>query len=285
MGGFDNFTSLLSNDGVWSDPINIGYPINTPDDDIFYVVSADGLKSYFSSFRKEGLGEKDNYVATFLDKKETPLTLMKGSIIDESGKPLKDVEIIVTDNVTEEVIGIYRPNSKTGQFLFILTPGKNYNITYQQEDHLFYSENKEIPMETNYYEIYRPVMLPAIVVGSKITLNNIFFDFDKATLRSVSNVELRNLVNLMKRNPKMKIEISGYTDNKGNDSYNQKLSEERAKAVVNNLTTNGIDVNRMKAKGYGEANPVAPNTKTNGKDSPEGRQLNRRVELKITEIN
>lgn len=284
MGGFDNFTSLLSNDGAWSDPMNIGYPINTPDDDIFYVVSPDGLKAYYSSFRKEGHGEKDNYVATFLDKKETPLTLMKGSVIDESGKPAKDVEITVTDNETEEIVGIYRTNSKTGQFLFILTPGKNYNITYQQEDHLFYSENKEIPLSTNYYEIYRPVMLPPIVVGSKITLNNIFFDFDKATLRKVSNVEIKNLVNLMKRNPGMKVEISGHTDNKGTHDYNQKLSDERANAVVNKLQESGIDANRMKAKGYGETVPVAPNTKAKGKDNPEGRQLNRRVELKITEI-
>ncbi len=282
MGGFDNFASLLS-DGIWSDPINIGYPINTTDDDIFYMVSPDGLKAYYSSFRKEGYGEKDNYVATFLDRKETPLTLMKGIVTDENGKPA-DVEITVTDNATEEIVGIYHTNSKTGQYLFILPPGKNYNITYQQEDHLFYSENRDIPMETNYYEIYRPIMLPPLVVGSKITLNNIFFDFDKATLRPLSNVEIRNLVNLMKRNPTMKVEISGHTDNKGDHAYNQKLSNERAQAVVNKIIASGIDANRMAAKGYGETAPVAPNKKPNGNDNPEGRQLNRRVELKITEI-
>lgn len=284
MGGFDNFTSLLSNDGSWSDPMNNGYPINTPDDDIFYVVSPDGTKAYYSSFRKEGLGEKDNYMATFLNRKETPLTLMKGIILDGSGKPA-DVEITVTDNATEEVVGVYHTNSKTGQFLFILTPGKNYNITYEQKDHLFYSENMDIPMETNYYEIYKPITLVPLVVGSKITLNNIFFDFDKATLRPLSNVELKNLIKIMKRYPTMKVEISGHTDSKGDDDYNKKLSNDRAKAVVNYLSTHGIDANRMKAKGYGETMPVAPNTKPNGNDDPEGRQLNRRVELKITELN
>jgi outer membrane protein OmpA-like peptidoglycan-associated protein len=285
MGGFDIFTSLLSDDGNWSEPVNVGYPVNTTDDDIFYVVSPDSRKAYFTSFREGGLGEKDNYMVTFLDRKETPLTLMKGIVNDESGKPAKQVEITVTDNETGQVVGIYHTNSKTGQFLFILTPGKNYNITYQAKGHLFYSENMEIPRKSNYYEIDRAVSLNPIVVGSKITLNNIFFDFDKATLRNVSNVELKNLVLLLKSNPNLKVEISGHTDSKGDDAYNQKLSEERATAVVNRLAASGINADRMKAKGYGKTMPVAPNKKANGTDNPEGRQLNRRVELKITEIN
>ncbi|HWY10159.1 MAG TPA: OmpA family protein, partial [Bacteroidia bacterium] len=240
---------------------------------------------YFSSFREGGLGEKDNYMATFPDKKETPLTLMKGVIIDESGNPAKNARITVTDNETEKVIGIYKANSKTGRFLFILTPGKNYNITYQADNHLFYSENMQIPKESNYYEINRAVTLDPITVGSKIVLNNIFFDFDKSTLRPLSNVELKNLVTLMRSNPNLKVEISGHTDSKGNDAYNLKLSDDRARAVVNRLIENGVSSSRMKAKGYGETKPVAPNTKPDGSDDAEGRQLNRRVELTITEIN
>ena len=285
MGGFDIFTSLLSSDGTWSETVNVGYPINTTDDDIFYVVSPDGLKAYFSSFREDGFGEKDNYVATFLEKKETPLTLIKGVVNDESGFPAKNVEIAVTDNENGEVVGIYHTNSKTGKFLFILTPGKNYNITYQAKDHLFYSENMEIPKESNYYEIDRAVLLNPIIVGSKITLNNIFFDFDKATLRPLSNVELKNLYLLMRDNPNMKVQISGHTDSKGSDSYNQQLSETRAQAVVNSLTKAGISGDRMKAKGYGKKMPASPNIKSDGSDFPEGRQLNRRVELEITQIN
>ncbi|HSY76559.1 MAG TPA: OmpA family protein, partial [Bacteroidia bacterium] len=285
MGGFDIFTSLLSDDGTWSEPLNVGYPINTPDDDIYYVVSPDGLKSYFTSFREDGFGEKDNYMATFLDKKQTPLTLIKGLVNDESGNPAKDVIITVTDNVTEQVVGVYHANSKTGKFLFILVPGKNYNITYQAKDHLFYSENMEIPKESNYYEIDKAVALNPITVGSKIVLNNIFFDFDKATLRPLSNVELKNLLLLMKGNPNMKVEISGHTDSKGSEDYNQKLSEARAQSVVTRLIENGISADRMKAKGYGKTMPAAPNKNSNGTDNPEGRQLNRRVELKITQIN
>lgn len=285
MGGFDIFTSKLSNDSIWSEPLNVGYPINTADDDIFYVISPDGLKAYFSSFREGGFGEKDNYMATYLEKKETPLTMIKGTAIDELGKSAQNVTITVTDNETEQVAGVYYANSKTGEFLFILTPGKNYNITYQADGHLFYSENMEIPRETKYMELEKVISLPPIVVGSKIILNNIFFDFDKATLRPLSNVELKNLVQIMKANPTMNVEISGHTDSKGSAVYNQKLSEERAQAVVTRLIENGINTNRMKAKGYGKTMPVAPNKNINGSDDPDGRQLNRRVELKITEIN
>jgi outer membrane protein OmpA-like peptidoglycan-associated protein len=285
MGGFDIFNSILSNDSIWSEPMNVGYPINTTDDDVFYVISPDGLNAYFSSFREGGLGEKDNYMATFINKKETPLTLVKGTVVDESGKPAKNVTITITDNETEQVVGIYHANSKTGQFLFILTPGKNYNITYQADNHLFYSENMEIPKDSKYYEVSKQISLPPIVVGSKIVLNNIFFDFDKATLRPQSNVEIKNLLFIMKSNPNMKVEISGHTDSKGSEAYNQKLSEERAQAVVKSLIEKGIDANRMKAKGYGKTMPAAPNKNVNGSDNPNGRQLNRRVELKITEIN
>lgn len=225
------------------------------------------------------------YMATFLDRKEIPLTLMDGFVYDESGKVAQDVAITVTDNVTEKVVGVYHTNSKTGKFLFILVPGKNYNITYQAKGHLFYSDNMEIPKKSNYYEIHKAVSLDAIIVGSKIVLNNIFFDFNKATLRPLSNVELKNLVMLMKSNPNLKVEISGYTDSKGSIDYNQKLSESRAQSVVARLIENGISADRMKAKGYGKGMPAAPNKNSNGSDNPEGRQLNRRVELKITQIN
>ena len=285
MGGFDIFNSMLSNDSIWSEPMNVGYPINTTDDDAFYVISPDGQNAYFSSFREGGLGEKDNYMATFINKKETPLTLVRGTVVDETGKPAKNVIITITDNENEQVVGVYHANSKTGQFLFILTPGKNYNITYQADNHLFYSENMEIPKESKYFEINKQISLPPIVVGSKIVLNNIFFDFDKATLRPQSNVEIKNLLYIMMSNPNMKVEISGHTDSKGSDAYNQKLSEERAQVVVKSLTEKGVDANRMKAKGYGKTMPAAANKKANGSDDPEGRQLNRRVEFKITEIN
>ena len=121
-------------------------------------------------------------------------------------------------------------------------------------------------------------------MGSRIILNNIFFDYDKSTLQNTSLVELRNLYLLMKSNPGMQVEISGHTDSKGTDAYNIKLSEDRARAVVAYLTEKGISADRMTARGYGKSKPIAPNVKDDGKDNPLGRQLNRRVELMITRI-
>ena len=286
MGGFDIFYSSLSDDGSkWMEPVNVGYPINSPDDDIFYVVSPDKTKAYYSSFKEGGYGEKDNYMITFLDQKKAPLTLVKGLVKDRSNAVPKNVVITVTDNETEKVVGVYKPNTKTGQYMFILTPGKNYNISYEAEGFLFYSENRYIAKNTNYNELYKVIELPPVIVGSKIALNNIFFDFDKATLRKTSNVELKNIFNLLTKYPNMVIEIGAYTDSKGTNAYNEKLSKDRADAVVNFLIEKGIVKDRLVANSYGETMPAAPNENADGSDSPEGRQLNRRVELKILKLN
>ncbi|MCE3278764.1 MAG: hypothetical protein K0S44_955 [Bacteroidetes bacterium] len=284
MGGFDIFYSSLSDEGKWLAPVNVGFPVNSPEDDIFYVVSPDKTKAYYSSFKEGGLGEKDNYVITFLDQKQAPLTMLKGVVNDSDGKVPKGIEITVTNNETGKIVGVYKPNSKTGQYLFILTPGKNYNISYDADGYLFYSENRQIPKKTNYYEVNKTIQLPPIVVGAKMVLNNIFFDFDKATLRQTSNVELNNIMRFMNKYPKVVVEISGYTDSKGAADYNLKLSKERAAAVINYLIAKGIAKERMTAMGYGESSPDAPNMTSEGDDNPEGRQLNRRVELKIIDI-
>ncbi|HEX8515516.1 MAG TPA: OmpA family protein [Bacteroidia bacterium] len=284
MGGFDVFYSELSDANKWQAPVNVGYPVNSPDDDIFYVVSADKKKAYYSSFKEGGYGEKDNYVISFLDEQKSPLVLVKGQIKDTEGNVPQGVMITVTDNETGKVIGVYNPNKKTGQYLFVLTAGKNYNIAYEADGYLFYSENREVPKKANYYAVYKDIQLPPVTVGSRMVLNNIFFDFDKSTLRTTSNVELRNILKFLTKYPKVVIEISGYTDSKGATEYNQKLSAERAQAVVTYLAGKGIASSRMVPKGYGESSPDASNSNKDGSDNPEGRQMNRRVELKIIEI-
>ncbi len=284
MGGFDIFSSMLSDKNEWTKPANIGYPINTTDDDIYYAVSPDNKRAYYSSFKSGGIGEKDNYLITFFEYIESPLTLLKGVVTDPYGKIPKAVEITVTDNETGKIVGIYRPNSKTGEYLFILPPGKNYNITYEAEGYLFHSENMDVLIKTNYYVIRKAVQLKPLVVGAKVVLKNIFFDFDKATLRPISNVELGKLFKLLSSNKGMIVEISGHTDEKGEINYNVKLSEERAQSVVAYLIEKGINKNQMIAKGYGESNPIADNFNSDGIENTENMQLNRRVELKIIEI-
>jgi outer membrane protein OmpA-like peptidoglycan-associated protein/tetratricopeptide (TPR) repeat protein len=285
MGGFDVFISLKDDNGNWSPAMNMGYPLNSADDDVFYVLSADGKRAYYSSFKEDGYGEKDLYMASFIEFKEKPLALIKGTVKDAYGNVPQDVVIVVSDNESGEVVGTYLPNSKTGNYLFILPPGANYNISYEAEGYLFKSENIDIPEDANYFQVSKAIELETIQVGSKIVLNNIFFDFDKASLRDVSKVELEKLTKLMELNAKMSVEISGHTDSKGNDDYNLKLSQDRAQAVVNYLINRGIDKARMIAKGYGETKPIASDYKEDGSENLEGMQLNRRVELKVISLN
>ncbi|MBA3901434.1 MAG: OmpA family protein [Bacteroidetes bacterium] len=280
MGGFDVFFSTMDENGKFQKPVNLGYPVNTTDDDIYYVLSADGKRAYYSSSQEGGFGEKDLYQLNFVEHKEIPLALIKGIILDAYGN-VPPVEIYVTDNETEEIIGIYTPNSKTGKYLIILPPGANYNISYEADGYLFKSENIDVPMEANYFEINKSIDLQPIEVGHKVVLNNIFYDFAKSTLRTISKVELEKLYSLLEKNPSLKVEISGHTDHIGSNEMNIKLSQERAQSVVDYITNKGMDKSRMIAKGYGSSNPVAKNKNEDGSDNEKGMQLNRRVELKV----
>lgn len=286
MGGFDIFMSVYDEvSGTWMEPENIGYPINTTDNDIFYVTSTDAKRAYYASHKTTGKGSTDIYMISMPIMKQPALALMTGyfSMGDKEGSVPDDAQIIVTDNETGEIVGIYKPNSKTGKYLFILPPGKNYNVTYEAENYLFHSDNIIIPDNAVFQNIEAPVKLAPIKAGESIVLNNIFFEFDKANITAESEVELQKLFRLMNNNQSVKIEIQGHTDSKGSDSYNKRLSQDRAQAVVNYLIEKGIAKNRMVAKGYGESQPIAKNTNPDGTDNPEGRALNRRIELKITE--
>jgi len=275
MGGFDIFKSSFK-DGKWSEPENIGYPINSPDDDLFFVLAASGIRGYYASVKDGGFGDLDIYVINFIEEKPIVyVTILKGTITDAvSNQPVEaDIEII--DNEKNESVAKINSNSATGKYLVSLPSGKNYGIAVNAKGYLFHSENVTIPPSTGYQEIIRDIALKKIIVGSKVVLNNIFFDYDKATLRSESIAELDRLVNLLKNSSSLKIQISGHTDNKGSADYNQKLSENRAKSVVDYLIEKGINKDRLQYKGYGFANPVAPN------DTEDGRQLNRRTEFEI----
>lgn len=282
MGGFDIFFTTLSDNGEWTTPNNMGYPVNTTDDDLSYFPTADNKKAYFSSFRPGGFGEKDLYLMTFPDTKEKPLTIYKGTIQNVlGGKIPGDIQITVTDNETGELIGIYSPNVATGKYLFILTPGRNYNISYESDGLIFHSENLDVPKESSYNIINAAVDMQPVKVGTRIVLKNIFFDFDKWILKPESTTELEKVYALMTAKDKLVIEISSHTDSKGDDNYNMKLSQKRAQSVVDYLTKKGIDKKRMIAVGYGETQPIAQNLNPDGTDNEEGRARNRRIEFRI----
>ncbi|MBL4654957.1 MAG: OmpA family protein, partial [Bacteroidia bacterium] len=305
MGGYDIFKSLLV-DGKWTEPENLGYPVNTPDDDVYFVISASGKHGYYASAKKGGVGEKDIYMITFLgpekplvlntednllasitttisealiepvvEVKTSSITILKGVVQDAVTQKVLEAEIEIVDNDIGEVIASFASNSKTGKYLITLPSGKNYGIAVKAEGYLFHSENFDIKLSTEYQEIIKNVDLKRIAVGSNIVLRNIFFDFDKATLRPESKAELLRLIKLLNDVSSMRIEISGHTDSRGSDEYNEKLSHSRAKSVVDYLIKEGIKSSRLEYKGYGESQPLATN------DTEEGRQFNRRTEFKI----
>lgn len=305
MGGYDIFKSVFEN-GKWSEPENIGYPINTPDDDVFFTMAASGIRGYYSSERIGGIGGQDIYVITFLgaekpvvvnteddllaitsqpigasviesavEIKTSQLTLLKGYVLDETEKKPLYAIIELYDNDLNQKIASFESNSATGRYLVSLPSGKNYGLSVKSEGYLFHSENFNISSSQGYQEIEKDILMKKIEVGRSIVLNNIFFDFNKATLRSESASELDRLTELMREMPKLKIEISGHTDNVGSAQYNQKLSESRAQAVVDYLIKKGIAKDRLEFKGYGFEQPIATN------DTEEGRQMNRRTEFKI----
>jgi outer membrane protein OmpA-like peptidoglycan-associated protein len=308
MGGYDVFKSVY-NDSLktWSKPENIGYPINTTDEDVFFSVSASGKHAYYSSVRSDGFGDKDIFRITFfgpvksvilntednliashnepvkekvklsrIEIKEAQLTLLKGFILDDkTNKPL-DATIEIIDNERNEVIASFTSNSETGRYLVSMPAGKNYGISVKKENYLFHSENFDLALTSEYQEVKKDIKLKNIAVGQSIVLKNIFFDFNKSTLRKESENEIAQLTKLLIDIPTMKIEISGHTDSYGSDVYNKNLSHQRAKAVYDRLLQNGIKADRLTFMGYGEEKPIDTN------ETDEGRQMNRRTEFKVT---
>ncbi|MEX2483805.1 MAG: OmpA family protein [Brumimicrobium sp.] len=307
LGGYDIFVSK-KNQGVWSRPVNMGYPINTPYDDFFFSGTANGKYAYIASNRDGGKGGFDLYKVTFwgppknpivdledyllasiakpikdpqieetVDVNKVSLTVFKGNTIDAISRDAVQANIEITDNSTGNVIENFTTNSATGKFLLSLKAGKNYGIAVKADGYLFHSENFDIPEGSEYNLIDKTIELKNIAVGSKIALRNIFFDVGKASLRSESNAELDRLVKLLKDVPGLKVEISGHTDNTGSASTNETLSQNRADAVVKYLQGKGIKSSRLTAKGYGSSQPVATNS------TKDGRQENRRTEFEIIE--
>lgn len=304
MGGLDIF-KITYKDSVWSDAVNLGYPVNTPGDDVLYSVSADGSTAYIARSTSDSTLH-DIYKVTFmkaakptiddidridlaiekygsiLPKSEPPaniqkmnLTVLKGAITDQfTGEPLF-ATIELTDNTTNQVIATFNSNEQTGKYLVSLPSGKDYGIAVKAENCLFYSDNVTIGKAKGYKEIIKDIQLQKITVGSKVVLKNIFFATGKATLTESSTTELSNLLKLLNDIPTLKLEISGHTDNVGSASKNKILSEKRAKAVVDYLVKKGISQDRLVYKGYGFEKPIASN-KTKA-----GRQQNRRTEFEV----
>jgi len=211
-----------------------------------------------------------------MEIKENLITIVRGKIMDAvTLSPLGGVIVEIYNNELGMMVASFESNSRTGEYMVSLNSGKNYGFAVKAKEYMFHSENLVIPPATTVQEIYLDFLLNKVKVGSKIILKNIFFDFDKATLRKESAAELDRLVKMLRDVPTMTIEISGHTDNVGSNEYNTKLSKDRAKAVVDYLIVQGIEEDRLAYAGYGESQPISDN------NTEEGRQENRRTEFKV----
>lgn len=279
MGGLDIFYSKKQADGTWGEPVNLGYPINTGGDENSLLVSADGATAYFASDRAGGFGKLDLYSFELPEAvRPNPVSFVNGEVFDAASFRKLEARLELIDLETGEVVVEGYSNPGNGQFLVVLPPGRDYALNVARSGYLFYSENFSLKGVKAGDPVSLEVPLEKLREGSKVVLNNVFFDTDSYELKPSSRAELDKLAELLLANRGVKVEIGGHTDSIGSEADNQVLSERRAGAVVTYLKEQGIEEHRLTSKGYGESNPVATN------ETAEGRAKNRRTEMRITEV-
>jgi outer membrane protein OmpA-like peptidoglycan-associated protein/tetratricopeptide (TPR) repeat protein len=277
-GGEDIYLSKRMTDG-FSKPYNLGFPVNTIHNESTLTVTADGSKAYYASDREDSRGGMDIY---HFDLKSSirplPTTWVEGKVYDSiTGKGLSAVVELI-DLETKRVVSEVETEAD-GSYLTTLPFGKNYAFNVNKKGYLFHSARFALTdsFRQTHYEMDIP--LKPFTIGARIILHNILFETGKSDLLSESLIELDKVVRLMKENPSIKIQISGHTDSIGKAGDNLTLSTARAKSVVDHLIAQGISGDRLRSIGFGATQPIADN------GTPEGRALNRRTELLVTEGN
>ena len=305
MGGFDIFRSDREGNR-WATPDNLGYPINSTDDDIYFTISADNQHGYYSSTKKDGLGGKDIYVISMPEPEEIkrstakiskiqlstpsvvpvlkiesvksadPITIIQGKVLDAYSEEPLVAQLFLKNEDTGEVVS-EQESEDTGEYIFSVPSGVNYVLEVVKEEYIFLAHGFEIPYSDDFQKMNRDVELFRVSIGASIVLENIFFDTGKSTLRSESEEELNKLRDILLEIKNLRIKISGHTDNTGDRVFNKSLSEKRARTVVDYLVQQGISIDRLEYAGYGMEKPIASN------NTAEGRQMNRRTEFEIIE--
>ncbi len=274
-GGSDLYVTHLGPGGEWSVPENLGYPINTINDDGSLIVAANGTTAYFASYRSDSRGGLDLYrfeLPKYAQAKKTQW--VKGKVFDKvTGKGLPSA-IEVTDSETGSYVHKL-VTDETGNYLVTLPGGKNYSYTVSRKGYLYFTDRFYLANENADSNFVKDIPLEPIVMNASLELKNIEFETGSAKLQPGSFTELDKLVNLLKENEAVKVEIGGHTDNTGNAAENLKLSQSRAKSVVDYLISKGIDTQRLIAKGYGSSRPIGDNA------IETGRARNRRTEMKV----
>jgi outer membrane protein OmpA-like peptidoglycan-associated protein len=258
MGGSDIFMSQMDNQGNWSRPKNLGYPINTKFDENSLIVSAEGNLAFFASDRAGGYGDLDIYYFE-LPKEFQPTTTyyFDGRVFDaQSNNPISG-HFTLKDIASGEVIIVSNADAINGTFTVPLPSNRQYVIEVTYDGYAMTSLGFDLTYNANQTSYHLDIPMNPLNSGTANILKNIYFDLNSATLRKESNIELNNLANFLRTNPNLHIELGGHTDTRGNAEDNLKLSTERAKAVYTHLIqVERIDVNRLTFVGFGEREPI-----------------------------
>ncbi|MBM3420625.1 MAG: hypothetical protein FJY11_05760 [Bacteroidetes bacterium] len=278
MGGFDIYVSRLSAGGLWSEPANLGYPVNTHNDEMGLTIESNGYRAYYASTSTMGRQKDLFWFDLHESARPEKVSYLKGRVFDyDTRRSLRALYELVNLTTGETVIAA--STSANGEFLVCLPSGFSYGLNVSAPGFLFYSENFPFEGEySDYMPLVKDILLNTIKPGEKMVLYNVLFNINSSVLLKSSMPELEKLSALLADNPGLKIEIGGHTDDTGSDELNQKLSEERAVAVFRFLVAEGVEPARLTYRGYGKSVPVSDNT------TPEGRRLNRRTEVKVTDI-
>lgn len=278
-GGDDLFYARPDSNGIYQNPINLGYPINTIEHEGSLFISTDGKTAFYASDRGEGFGSLDIYQFELPEStRPTPTTWIKGQVFHAKNKSgLPSLVEIIDLNTNTRLHQLQ--TDEDGHFLATIPAGKNYSFSVNRTGFLFYSENFIVPNQSANEPYERNIPLQPIETGATITLKNVLFETGSFALQRPSRTELDKLIQILQENPTVSIEISGHTDNQGNAAANLELSKKRAAVIVQYLSEKGISSKRLRSVGYGDTQPIASN------ENEEGRALNRRTEIKVISVN
>ena len=278
MGGYDLFITEKEQEG-WQRPRNMGYPINTHEDQVSLFVTADGKKGYYAFEERRNSRLDQSLIYQFDIPEQVQVrnrsNFVTGTVYDAVTRKPIGAEIILYDIIEDRIKSSVVSDPENGSYHIVLTEGSEYALYVNKKGYIFKSLAFNYGKNNTLDPIRIDIYLDPIRAGVTTTLNNIFFNTDQHQIQPKSETELKRVIQFMKENPEVKIEIAGHTDDIGNAAYNEQLSERRARAVYEYLVKEGVAPERLKAKGYGQVQPVVPN------DSDENRQRNRRIEFRI----